>query len=241
MIVFSCVDADYFNHVFLPSNTIFLSFIYSKHLDRNFLCMESRVLGLEPSPFFGSRYALSPSLENYRALPYKRQSSVDKLDRRCLSTKILYFGFPWLDSSTSLNKIKAFYSNCKRYYVVIANRSIPDNEEDEKVAITFDRYSDAATVLRDFTRTKLLSLLKGDFVCRGGWYPYVWVEYMDHPISLLGGTSSYTTRYELGPTWCHYLLCFLRDGFVGDVPFSSVFGFIQTDKFSRIVHYQEQL
>jgi hypothetical protein len=200
--------------------------------------MESHSPDRKPFPFFRGHYVLTPSLENYRALPYKRQSSIDRLNRDYFSTRIRYFGFPWLDSSTSLNKIKTFYSNCKRYYVVIANRSVPDNEEGEKVAITFDRYSDAVTVLRDFTRTKLLSLLKGDFTCGGGWYPYVWVEYMNHPISLLGGTSSYDRRYELSPEWCRYLLCFLRDGFVGDDSFGSVFGFIQTDKFSRIVHYQ---
>ena len=240
MIVFSCTNAEYFSNVFLPNKTIYLSLVHSFVLDKNFLCMEaydsgrSKILSI-----FSSRHLLVPDLENYKALPYKRQSSIDKLDRRSL---IRYSVLPWFEICNSLNKIRGFYQNFKKYYVVILRRQISDDiEEDEKAAMIFDLHSDAVSVLNAFNYPKMARFL-GEFFTPYSWRPYLWVEYMKHPISLLGEISRYEGSYELGPAWCHYLLCFLKDSVVRDVCFSSIFGFVLKDdiNFKKIIHVKNR-
>ena len=243
MIVFSCFDTEYFNTVFLTNKTIYLSLFHSPSLDKFFLCMEAHNSGYnKPFNLFRSRYLLVPDLENYKALPYKKQSFVDRLDKK---SSISYSALPWFENCNSLSKIKGFYLNCKKCYVVIVYRKISGNEEDEKVAVIFDRYSDAISALRDFRQTKIRRLLGNDFEsciksCNS-WHPYIWVDYVNHPISLLGKISSYNRSYELGAAWCDFFLCFLKDGFVRDGYFNSLFGFIQKENFSQIIHYKEQL
>jgi len=236
MIVFSCVNVDYFTSVLLPRKNVYFSFIHFPSLDKHLLCMEAYDSIYNKSfNLFRSRRLFVPDLENYKALPYKRQSFIDRVDKKSLT---LYSRLPWFDSCSSLSKIRSFYSNCKKYYVVIANRQISGKGEGERVAITFDRYSDAVSVSRDFSRTKIVRLLKDDFKCHNAWYPYLWIEYMNHPISLLGDISTYNSSYQLGSAWCDLFLCFLKDGFVRDVCFNSLFGFIKKDNFSQIVHYK---
>ena len=182
---------------------------------------------------------LSPLLKKYTALPYKRQSSIDDLGvRSIVLSQIESFGFPFYYDYDNyeyvrLDKIKNFYSKIRRRYVVVA-RHKGDNEE--KVAFLFDNYSEAAYVSRYFRSTAFRDLLEGDFEVCNGWYPYLWVEYMGHPILLLSVISSYVRYYLLGSDWCCYLVCFLRNGFIPEENLSSVFGFVYKDKLSRVFY-----
>jgi len=236
MIMFSFADTDYKESVFLPDRDIYLSLARSHDLDKLFLCMESynRKARFCP-PFRFQYYGLRPVLTNYKALPYKRQSSLDQFHKDIFSSRITSLGIPWsFDVHKSLDKVRSFSSNCKKYYVIVAHRH---GNVEEKVLLIFDRYSDAVFTLRDFSRVRLRSLLGSDFETYNSWYPYVWVEYMSHPISLLSEIGSHVGNHSLGPAWCEYFLCFLRDGFVENYYSSSVFGFVYRDKFSRIIYY----
>jgi len=240
MIMFSFVEADHRYSAFLPDRDIYLSFVYSDSLDRCFLCMISyhqkgKILFPERLRVYGIR----PILHNYRSLPYKRQSSVSELDEEVFSSRAI-FGFPWCDNYTSLDKIRSFHSSCKKYYVVIAHNGLSLKEDGEKVLFAFDRYSDSAYLVReDYGKIKIL--LGSDFKLHNVWCPYLWVEYMDHPICLLSVIGSYREDYSLGADWCHCLLCFLRDGsFQGDL-LSSVFGFAHRDEFSRVLYCNSRL
>ena len=236
MIMISFADTDYKESVFLPDRDIYLSLARSHDLDKLFLCMESynRKARFCP-PFRFQYYGLRPVLTNYKALPYKRQSSLDQFHKDIFSSRITSLGIPWsFDVHKSLDKVRSFSSNCKKYYVIVAHRH---GNVEEKVLLIFDRYSDAVFTLRDFSRVRLRSLLGSDFKTYNSWYPYVWVEYMSHPISLLSEIGSHVGNHSLGPAWCEYFLCFLRDGFVENYYSSSVFGFVYRDKFSRIIYY----
>jgi len=235
MIMFSFVEADYKESVFLPDKDIYLSFVHSPELDKNFLCMESyNQKSKNSSVFRFHRYGLRPVLTNYKALPYKRQSSLDQFHKNIFSSRITSLGIPWsFDVHKSLDKVRSFSSNCKKYYVIVAHRH---GNVEEKVLLIFDRYSDAIFILRDFSRVRLRSLLGSDFETYNSWYPYVWVEHMAHPISLLSEIGSHAGNHLLGPPWCEYFLCFLRDGFVEHYYSSSVFGFVYRDKFSQIIN-----
>jgi len=233
MIVFSFVDADYKESVFLPEKNIYLSFAYNGSLEKHFLCMESYKDSKASTLARFHRYGIRPVLYNYKALPYKRQSTVNRIDKNVFLSRIYNFGFPWGYDYESLNKIKSFYSSCKKHYVVIAHRS---GNIQEKVLLIFDLYSDAISVLRDFNYTNIRRILGSDFQTFNGWYPYVWVEYMGHPISLLSEIGSHARSYVMGSAWCEYFICFLRDGFLESDSFSSLFGFVHKDKFSRIIN-----
>jgi len=240
MIMFDFVDADYSDSVFLPDKTIYLVFVHSNQLDKNFLCIKSCSQSDKSFTFCSRRYQLSPVLENYKALPYKKESYFKKYDRTFFRLITRNSGFPRFNNYTSLNKIKNFYSNCKKCYVVIAHRPFSTDEDDEKVLFVCDRYSDALPLARNYQYRDVSRLLGNDFKPYNGYHPYIWIEYMNHPISLFAEFSTYTGSYELGIAWCHYLFCFLRDGFIKDVCFGSVFGFVHRDKFRQIIHWNTQ-
>jgi len=238
MIMFSFADADYKESVFLPDRDIYLSLFHSHDLDKRLLCMESySQKGRVPSPFRFQYYGLRSTLTNYKTLPYKRQSSLDQFHRSIFSSGVASLGFPWsYDIYKSLDKIRSFSSGCKKHYVIVAHRH---GNVEERVLLIFDRYSDAIFILRDFSRVRLRSLLGSDFETYNSWYPYVWVEHMAHPISLLSEIGSHAGNHLLGPPWCEYFLCFLRDGFVENYYSSSVFGFVYRDKFDQIIYYNK--
>jgi hypothetical protein len=239
MIMFAFPEGNHLDSVFLPESNIYLYFAYSDHLDKNFLCTVSSDKEISPFDFLvRHRYRLRPILENYKALPYKRQSSVDELDDSSFPSEAKYFGFPWSCKHKSLNKMKNFHLNCKRYYVVVAYRRVGN---EEKVVLLFDRYSDAISVVRDFSKVSIKDLLGSDFETYNGWYPYLWVEYMGSPISLLLDVSSHVGIDSLSPTWCHYLICFLKDGFISEEYLGSIFGFVYRDKFSQIINWDSNL
>jgi len=237
MIMFDFVDADYKESVFLPEKNIYLSFVYNGHLDKHFLCMESCKNSKISTLARFHRYGIRPVLYNYKALPYKRQSTVNRLNKNVFLSRIYTFGLPWTYDYESLNKIKSFHSNCKKHYIVIA---YPLSNKEEKVLFTFDRYCDAISLLRDFGYSKIRNLLGSDFETYNSWYPYLWVEYMDHPISLLSEVGSHMGSHFLGPVWCDYLLSFLRNGFVCSDSFKSVFGCVHKGKFSRIINWDSK-
>ena len=238
MIMFSFVDADHKESVFLPDRNIYLSFVHSCDLDKNFLCMESYNQKSKISSLFRfHHYGLRPVVTNYKALPYKRQSSLDQFHRSIFSSGVASLGFPWsYDVYKSLDKIRSFSSGCKKHYVIVAH---PRGNTEEKVLLIFDRYADAISILRDFSGVKLKILLGRYFETYNSWYPYVWVEHMAHPISLLSEIGSHAGNHLLGPPWCEYFLCFLRDGFVENYYSSSVFGFVYRDKFDQIIYYNK--
>ena len=240
MIMFSFVNVNRRESVFYPDKKICLSRVYSHHLDKYFLVMKSYYPKYEGlvSPLSDS-LALRPVLSNYVALPYKRQSSVDLFDNSTFRSKIRSFGFPWSLSHASLHKIRSFYSTCKKHYVVVAHRC---GNIDEKVLVVFDRYSDSLLLLRDYNYTRIRSLLGDAFQTYSSWYPYVWIEHIGHPISLFSEVSSHVGNYPLGPSWCQYFLCFLKDDVVRDVCFSSIFGFVLKDdiNFKKIIHIKDR-
>ena len=243
MMVFSCVNAEYLVSVCLPDRRISLSFFHSKDLDKYLLYVKAydkntKTINLPRI----SRYHLIPLLSNYKALPYKRKSFISKYRRNLYSLTTSDFGFPWFDSHERLDKIEGFYSDHKKYYVVIAHRPVPPDEDDEKVLFACDSYSDAISLAREcgYEENGEISRLLGEGFKPYNWYPYIWIESMNHPISLLSQVSSYIGRYSLGSEWCHCLLLFLRGGsFLCDFDcLNSVFGFIQKDKFRQVVHWR---
>jgi hypothetical protein len=243
MMVFSCVDAECLVSVFLPNKRISLSFVHSRDLDKHFLCMKTIDKNSKPlTSSFIRRYYLIPFLSNYKALPYKRESSISEYRRFYYRLTTHDFGFPWFNKHESLDKIRGFYSNYKKYYVTIAHRSISPDEDDEKVPFVCGSYSDAISLSREYSYEEggEISRLLGKDFKPYNWYPYLWIESMNHPISLFSQVSSYTGSYSLGPEWCRYLLCFLRDGFVpcDSVYFDSVFCFVQKDKFRQVIHWR---
>jgi hypothetical protein len=133
--------------------------------------------------------------------------------------------------------MKSFCSNCKKHYVVIAYNQ---KDKEKMVLLIFDRYSDTIPLVRDFSDVKIKDLLGSDFETYNGWYPYLWVEYMGSPISLLLDINSHAGSYSLGPTWCYYLVCFLKDGFVSGEDFNSVFGFVYRDRFSQVINWDNK-
>jgi hypothetical protein len=235
--MFSFVDADYKDKVLLPDRNIYLSFAYSDHLGKHFLYMESYDRKDKTMPYERFQvYGIRPSLYNYKALPYKRQSSIGKLDKRISSLRINSFGFPWYDGCNRLEKIKGFYSNLRKQYAIIAHTRLPLSEDTEKVLLTFDRYCDALSLIVDYGYRKIKSLLGSNFKSFNALHPYLLIEYMGHPICLFSEVGSYTGSYSLGFDWCYCLLCFLRGGLAqGDLP-RSVFVFAQRDKFSRVIY-----
>jgi hypothetical protein len=234
--MFSFVDADYKDSVSLPDRNIYLSFAYSDQLGKHFLLIESydRKEKAMPSERFQA-YGIRPSLYNYKALPYKRQSSVSELDKRISSLRTNSFSFPWCDCYRRLKKIKGFHSNLRKQYAVIAHTRLPLSEDTEKVLITFDRYFDALSLIADYGYRKIKSLLGSNFKPFNVLHPYLLIDYMGHPICLLSEIASYTDGYSLGSDWCYCLLCFLRGGFDQKDLFRSIFVFIQKDGFSRVI------
>jgi len=239
MIMFSFVNSYCKDSVFLPDRDLYLSFAYSASLDLHFIRMECYIQKDKRSNSVGRlNSGLKPFLENYKALPYKRQSSINKSGKRIFSLKNNSFGFPWSDDYESLGKIRSFYSYCKKYYVVIAHRSTSTSADDESVMILFDRYSDAISLAREYDHGKIKRLLGSDFrPYYKSWYPHLCAEYMGHPISLFAEINSYAASYSLGSKWCNHFLCYLKDGFDGSVSFNSHYGFLQKDKFSKVMHY----
>jgi hypothetical protein len=237
----------YENDVFLPEKKVRLGFEYSDHISKYFFCVASYDQNEqnEKCPPFRDRFSrvfgFKPGLENYKALPYKRQSSVCQLDEQDSSLRTNSFGFPFSDKHESLCEIKAFYLGCKKQYVVIARRCSDTNDDGyEKVLLVCSRYSDALPLLRDPYYVKLRSLLGHGFKACNSWYPYVWVEHMDSPICLLSEITSYVYAHSLGYDWCRYFLRLLRDGYVGKFDFYAAFGFALADienQFSNIIHY----
>jgi len=231
-------NSSYKDSVFLPEKNLYLTCIYCDQVRKYFLCMASVDLDAKPIRVRILNGDLSPVLKMYTALPYKRQSSIeDSSIRSVLLSKVETFGFPFFYDYdnyeyVSLSKMKNFYSNLRKHYVVVVS-SKGNNEE--KVAILFDRYSLAAYVSRYFWSTSFCDLLEGDSKVHNRFYPYVWIEYMGHPILLFSEISSHADYYRLGSDWCYYLVCFLRDGFIPTEDLSSVFGFVYRDKFSQII------
>jgi len=238
MIMFDFFDADYSDSVILPDNTIYLVFVHSDQLDKNILYIKCCKQSKESFTFCSRRYRLVPALENYKALPYKKESYFKKYDRTFFRLTTRGSGFPRFNSYKSLSKIKGFYSNYKKCYVVIAHRptSVDDGIGD-MVLFVCDRYSDALPLARNYQYGDVSRLLGSDFKPYNGYHPYLWVEYMNHPISLFAEIGTYTGSYELAPAWCYYLCCFLKDGFIKDVYFSSVFGSVHKDKFRQTIHW----
>jgi len=237
MIMFSFVKFYCRDSVFLPDRGIYLSFAHSGLLDLHFLRMECYSQEGKKSNSAGHlKYGLKPFLEKYIALPYKRQSSINESEEKVLSLRNNSFGFPWSDDYVSLGKMRSFYSNCKKYYAVIAHRSTSTDRHDENVLILFDRYSDAISLAREYDYGKVRSLLGSDFKpYYKSWYPHICVDHMGHPICLFADIDSYANSYSLGSNWCYYFLRYLRNDFDSSISFNSCYGFIQRDKFSQIV------
>ncbi len=237
MVMFRFTDNEYVESVVLPDKEVCLCYPLSYCLDRKFLCVGFRNQESGNFVFYrAGNYALRPVLSNYKALRYKRQSSIGPHEVDSLLYGIRMLNIPWSDDYVILSKMKSCL-DCKRYYVVIACRSGSDDEDSEKVLLLFDRYSDATSMARDYGHRKIKSLLGADFVRCSSWYPYLWVEHMGHPISLLLDIDSHSGSYSVGPSWCYYLTCFLRDGYVKYVSYSSLFGFVFEDHFAKIIHY----
>jgi hypothetical protein len=241
MLIFSVVEADYLDKVFLPEKNLCFSLCDSDQLDKSFLCVvscERKSIFSNPVP--RSRYEFDRFLYYYMALPYKRQSSVDSLDKSVFRDNIRSCGIPWSYNYAGLSEMKNFYLSCKRYYVVVACHK---GGNEEKVVFLFERYSDAISLIRDFSYRKIRSLLGSDFEAYNSWYPYLWVEYMGHPICLFSDIDSHAGNYSLGPTWCYYLVCFLKYGYFPDENeyFDFVFGLAYRDKFSQIIHWDASL
>ena len=238
MIMFSSVDTYYEDKVFLPDRNIYLSFFYSNYLGKSFFCMESYDQKYKTLPHARFKvFGIRPYLYNYKALPYKRQSSVNDLCKRVPSLRTNSFGFPLCGNYKRLEKIKSFYSSLKKQYVVIGHTRLPLNEDTEKVLLIFDRYSDALSLIDDYGYEKIKSLLGSNFKPFNSTYPYFLVNHMDHPICLFSEVSSYAGSYSLGFDWCYCLICFLRGSFnQGDLT-RSIFSFVHEDNFSRIVHF----
>jgi len=242
MIMFSFVEADYKDSVFLPDRNIYLSFVYSDELGKHFLYMESYNGKEKILPFDRFQvYGIRPSFYNYRALPYKRQSSINKLDKRVPSLRANSFGFPWYDGHKELKKIKGFYSRIRKQYAVIAHTRLPLHEDPEKVLLIFDRYSDAISLILDYGYSEIKSLLGSNFKIFNVLYPYLLVDHMHHPICLFSNVGSYRGSHSLGPDWCCCLVCFLRGDFDQGSLTRSVFGFIHKDSFSRVIHCDDRL
>jgi len=239
MIMLSFGKNSYIEDVVLPEKNLYLTCVYCDQVKKYFLCMASVDPDSKPIRVRIVNGDLSPLLKKYTALPYKRQSSIEYSSvRSILLSKIESFGFPFFYDYDNyeyvrLDKMKNFYSKIRRHYVVVASRK-EDNEE--KVAFLFDNYSEAAYVSRYFRSTEFRDLLEGYFEVRNAWYPYLWVEYMDHPVCLFSVISSYSGCYSLGSDWCYYLVCFLKSGFIPGENLSSVFGLVYRDRLSQIFY-----
>jgi hypothetical protein len=242
MIMFAFVDADYKDSVSLPDRNIYLSFSYFDQLGKHFLYMESYDRKDKTLPYDRFQvYGIRPSLYNYKALPYKRQSSVSELDKRISSLRINSFGFPWCDCYRILERIKGFYSSLKKQYAVIAHTCLPLSEDTKKVLITFDRYFDALSLIEDCGYRKVKSLLGSNFKPFNVLHPYLLVDYMGHPICLFSEIASYKDEYSLGYDWCYCFLYFLKDGSDQEDIFRSIFACAQRDRFSRVIHCNTSL
>jgi hypothetical protein len=240
MIVFCSVDNYSKDDVVLPDGIISLHPVYSDELGKYFLCME--LIRSHRDTFYrilGSRYILRPTLGNYKALSFKRQPYFEDLDFGSLNSFMKYSSLPISSDYVGLSDMRNLYSKCKRYYVAVVDRSISGEGNREEAVIVFDRYSDAIDLMRMRPR-KILELVGSGFVLQNRWYPYLWVEYMNHPVCLLGEIRSHAGIYSLGSTWCYYLVCFLRDSSVKFTYMSSVFGFVFSDRFSKIVYYRDR-
>ena len=239
MIMFSFVEASYKEGVVLPGKDLYLTCAYCDQIQKYFFYVASVDPNAKPIRVRIVNGDLSPLLKKYTALPYKRQSSIDDLGvRSVILSKVESFGFPFFYDYDNykyvrLDKIKNFYSKIRRRYVVVASRK---EDSEEKVAFLFDNYSEAAYVSRYFRSSEFRDLLAGNFEVRNAWCPYLWVEYMGHPICLFSVISSYSGCYSLGPDWCYYLVCFLKNGFIPEENLSSVFGFVYKDKLSRVFY-----
>jgi hypothetical protein len=243
MIVFAAVGGVCGNSVILPDGDVLLYTGHSDRLEKDFLYMlfrrkESNV----SNPFAKPKGALIPYLGQYETLPYKRQPLSDQLDRYTLELKTKYLGMPLSSDYVALDKIKNFYMNCKKYYAAVAcgsSSSNADSENGETALITFNSYSDAIRTLRYDSKKKIWDLLGGKFKLYNTWYAYIRMEYMNHPICLLGEISSHVGSYSLGMEWCYYLVSFLRNGFVASISLTSYFDFIHIhrNESNKIVHY----
>jgi hypothetical protein len=232
-------ELSYREDVVLPEKDLYLTCVYCDQVRKYFLCVASVSPGAKPIRVRIINGDFSPVLKKYTALPYKRQSSIeDPSVRSILLSKIESFGFPFFYDydkyeHVKLDSMKSFYSNFRKYYVVVARRK-DDNEE--KIGFLFDNYSKAAYVLRHSLSKEFRDPLAGDFEVCNDWYLYLWVEYMGHPICLFSVISSYSGYYSLGSDWCYYLVCFLKNGFIPEENLSSVFGFVYKDKLSQIFY-----
>lgn len=242
MVMFSFVDTDHWRKVSFPDREIYLSYVYSDFLKRYFLCVQ---LHDQKDMYYycgrASAYGISPSLRNYKALPYKKQSSVIKLDEATSALRCNPYGIPWCLEYKGLEEIKAFCSSLKRQYAIIAHTRLPLNEDREKVLILFDRYSDALPLIADCGYDKIKGLLGEKFKTFNVLHPYLLVDYMGHPICLLSKVSSYTAKYLLASDWCRWFLCFLRGSLCQKDPSSSAFVFMQEKWFRKVIRYDDWL
>ncbi len=243
MLMFYFIDYDYTERVSLPDKEVCLSFPYSESLSKSFLCVgfRNRDAGIF-SPYRMKDYNRIPILKWYRALRYKRQSSVGSIRKIPFCSWIRRFGVPWSDDYVGLNDMKSF-SRYKKCYGVIARRSRSDRRGDEEtVLLLFDRYSDAIVVSTGFTDWNVRRLLGEGFRNSSGSDPYSFIEYMTHPISLLLDFNVYWDCYSLCLLWCRYLIWSLKEGYIGYGNCNSPFGLAAFEKdFDRVVRYSGPL
>jgi hypothetical protein len=236
MIVLDLFRFSYKTTVFFPKRDLefFLNFMGPVWKEESF-CV--RACECKVNPFdFGWRSDLyfDSILDIYCVLPYKRQSSVNRFDGRIRGLKNRSHGLPWIGdySHVCLSKMKNLSSGYKKRYVIVAFRY---GTNGKGVLLVSDRYSDAFSLLLDPGYEKIESLLGKGFFPYNDWQPYVWVDYINNPVSLFTKISSYIGSWLLSNNWFDHFLQLLKAGRVECNSFSCAFGFFHKDKFSQIV------
>ena len=186
-----------------------------------------------------------PVLESYWALPYRKQSFLSRLFKSDSRLRSILRGLPstrpYRRGRVSLSKMKSLCLSCKLKYVVALYHS--DSSEKNAVFV-FDRYEDARVFWKRRQHEKIGHLSEDDLEDSYLSIPFLWIESMDHPISLFAEIRTRHSGYKLGSAWFWNFCCFLRYsvvkpscGYLTDYGLIHCpFGFVYKDRFSRIVY-----
>ena len=245
MIAIDLYRQDYRRVTFLPKKYLYFSLASAyPSLALEFFCVRLCDQRSEVFSFIGSGEFCDDSvLDIYWAFPYKNQSSVIKFDKNILCLRKGVHSLPWASGYSHLNlsKLKSFYSDYVRKYVVALYQS---DSSEKNALFVFDKYEDARVFWKYRQHEKVGHLSEDDLEDSYLSRPFFWIEFMGHPISLFARIRARHSGYELGSAWFWNFLCFLRYGVVNPsctflTDYGLVhypFGFVHKDRFSKVVY-----
>ena len=103
--------------------------------------------------------------------------------------------------------------------------------------IVFNNYSDAIRAIRSYT-SFVKNVLGSDFRTHNWWYPYIRIDYLKHPISLLGQARTHSVNFIIGKSWSRHFVHILVDGCPDD-DIRNDNGFFLVNYYNRVLHWDE--